>query len=172
MNREELTYRQSTSAVILDKRGRILLVQKNSYNNNEWSIPGGGIEEGESPERTIIRELKEELGSDKFEILKTSSQKDRYEWPDDLINEKIAQNKAVFRGQEITQFLVKFLGEDGDLKPETEEIRAIKWVYPKELAAYLIFPNQMQKMEVLLREFGVETDSREQKIVVEISRAG
>ena len=34
MNREELTYRQSTSAVILDKAGRILIVQKNSYKEN------------------------------------------------------------------------------------------------------------------------------------------
>ena len=156
MNREDLTYRQSTTAVILNKRGQILLVQKNSFKDNEWSIPGGGIEKGEAPETTIIRELNEELGSNKFEIIKISGQKDHYEWPDDLINEKIAQNKAVFRGQEITQFLVKFLGEDSDLKPETEEIRAIKWVFPKELAAFLIFPNQMQRMEILLREFGVE----------------
>jgi len=155
MNREELTYRQSTSAVILDKLGRILIVQKNSYKNNEWSIPGGGIEEGETPEITIIRELYEELGSEKFEIVKTARQTDRYEWPDELINERIAKNKPPFRGQEITQFLVKFLGEDEDLKPEVEEIRVIKWVFPKELSSYLIFPNQMQKMEILLDEFKI-----------------
>lgn len=155
MNREELTYRQSTSAVIFDKLGRILIVQKNSYKNNEWSIPGGGIEEGETPEITIIRELYEELGSEKFEIVKTARQTDRYEWPDELINERIAKNKPPFHGQEITQFLVKFLGEDEDLKPEVEEIRAIKWVFPKELSTYLIFPNQMQKMEVLLDEFEI-----------------
>jgi len=156
MNREKLTYRQSTSAVILDKSDRILIVQKNSYKNNEWSIPGGGIEEGETPEITIIRELYEELGSEKFEIVKTARQTDRYEWPDELINERIAKNKPPFRGQEITQFLIKFLGERGDLKPEVEEIRLIKWVFPKELSSYLIFPNQMQKMEVLLDEFEIK----------------
>jgi len=155
MNREELTYRQSTSAVILDKAGRILIVQNNSYKDNEWNIPGGGIEEGETPEITIIRELKEELGSDKFEIAKVSKQTYRYEWPDDLINKKIAENKPIFRGQEKTRFLVKFLGEDKDLKPEAEEIRIIKWVFPKELPAHLIFPNQMQEMEILLKEFGI-----------------
>jgi putative (di)nucleoside polyphosphate hydrolase len=156
INREELTYRQSTSAVILDKIGRMLLVQKNSYKDNEWNIPGGGIEEGETPETTIIRELNEELGSDKFEIVKAASQTDHYEWPNELINEKIAQNKAVFRGQEISQFLVKFLGKDENLKPEAQEIREIKWVFPKELPVYLIFPSQMQRTEILLREFGVE----------------
>ncbi len=156
MNREELTYRQSTSAVILDKLGRILIVQKNSYKDNEWNIPGGGIEEDEVPETTIVRELGEELGSDKFEIVKVSNQTDRYEWPDETIKERIAKDKPPFRGQEITQFLVKFLGEEGDLKPEPEEIRKIKWVLPKELSNYLVFPNQMQEMEILLREFGVE----------------
>jgi len=155
MNRDNLTYRQSTSAVILDKMGRILLVQKNSYKDNEWSIPGGGIDEGESAETTIIRELNEELGSNKFEIVKIASQTDRYEWPDDLIEEKIANNKTVFRGQEISQFLVRFLGEDGDLKTQIEEVRDIKWVFPKELSTYLIFPQQMQKMEKLLKEFGI-----------------
>jgi len=156
MNRESLTYRQSTSAVILDKNGRILIVQNNSYKDNEWNIPGGGIEEGETPEITIIRELNEELGSDKFEIVKISKQTYRYEWPDELINKKITENKPVFRGQERTRFLVKFLGEEIDLTPQAEEIRIIKWVFPKELSTYLIFPNQMQEMEVLLGEFGVE----------------
>jgi len=155
MNRNNLTYRQSTSAVILDVLGRILIVQKSSYKDNEWDIPGGGIEESEKPEVAIIRELKEELGCNKFEMIKTSRLTDRYEWPEEVINKKIAENKPVFRGQERTQFLVKFLGEDFDLKPQTEEIREIKWVFPNELATYFIFPHQMEKMEELLKEFGV-----------------
>lgn len=152
--RDNLTYRQSTSAVILDKSGRILIVQKSSYKDNEWDIPGGGIVEGETPRNAIIRELNEELGSDKFEVIKASEQVDRYEWPDEVINKKISENKSVYRGQERVQFLVKFLGEEMDLKIQEEEIRTIKWVFPKDLSIYLIFPNQMQKMETLLNEFG------------------
>lgn len=156
INRDSLTYRQSTSALILDKLRRILIVQKNSYKDNEWDIPGGGIMESEAPKTAIIRELNEELGSDKFEVVKISEQADRYEWPDEVINKKFAENKSVYRGQERVQFLVKFLGEEMDLKPQTEEIRTIKWVFPKELSTYLIFPNQMYKMEKLLKEFGKE----------------
>jgi len=155
MNRDNLTYRQSTSAVILDKSGRILVVQKNSYKDNEWDIPGGGIKEGENPEVAIVRELSEELSSDKFKVIKTSKQTDRYEWPDELINQKIKENKPVYRGQERTQFLVKFKGGENELKTQEEEIRAIKWVFPNELLTYFIFPNQMEKMEELLKEFGV-----------------
>jgi len=101
----------------------------------------------------IIRELSEELGSSKFEVIKASSLIDSYEWPDELINQKIIENKPVYRGQQRTQFLVKFIGEENELKAQEEEIRAIKWVSHDELSTYFIFPNQMEKMEELLKEF-------------------
>ena len=156
INRDNLTYRQSTSALILDKLGRILIVQKNSYKDNEWDIPGGGVEEGEKPIIAIIRELSEELGNDKLEVIKTSKQTDCYEWPDELIKQKIIENKPVNRGQERVQFLVKFIGEENELKTQDEEIRATKWIFPNELATYFVFPHQMEKMEELLKEFGIE----------------
>lgn len=156
IDRDGLTYRQSTSALIVDKIGRILIVQKKSYKNNEWEIPGGGIDENESPEIAINRELNEELGSDKFEVIKISNQIDRYEWPDELINQKIEEREPVFRGQERRQFLVMFLGDESDIKPQIEEIRDVKWVIPCDLSDYLIFPNQMEKMRKLLKEFEIE----------------
>ncbi len=155
MNRDNLTYRQSTSAVIMDKPGRILIVQKCSYKDNEWDIPGGGIEEGEKPEVAVIRELSEELGIDKFEVIKASELRDCYEWSDELINQKIKDNKPVFRGQERKQFFVKFTGKESELGIQEDEIRAIKWVYPKDLPTYLIFPKQIEKMKKLLEEFEI-----------------
>lgn len=155
MNRDGLTYRLSTSAVILNKLGQILIVQKNSYKDNEWDIPGGGVEEGEKPNVAIIRELSEELGSSKFEVIKASKLIDSYEWSDELINQKIKENKPVYRGQQRTQFLVNFTGEENDLKIQEVEIRVIKWVTPSELSSYFIFPDQMEKMKKLLKEFEI-----------------
>lgn len=156
INRDNLSYRQSTSAVIFDKLRRVLIVQKNSYKKNEWDIPGGGIEKGEKPETAIIRELNEELGCNKFKLIKTSKLTDRYEWQEEVINKKIIENKPVYRGQERTQFLVKFTGEESEIKTQKEEIRAVKWVFPDELPAYFVFPHQMEKMKVLSKEFGIE----------------
>jgi 8-oxo-dGTP pyrophosphatase MutT (NUDIX family) len=52
--------RGAASALLLDDRGRILLV-KPTYKGG-WFLPGGVIEAGESPLSACIRECGEELG--------------------------------------------------------------------------------------------------------------
>lgn len=47
-------------AVIVNEQGQILLV-RHWAGGSRWSLPGGGVEKGETPQRAIQRELKEEL---------------------------------------------------------------------------------------------------------------
>jgi mutator protein MutT len=59
-------------AVITDEKGRIFLTQRNqpgSFAHQMWQFPGGGIEPGEDPLQTAIREVKEETNLD-VEVLK------------------------------------------------------------------------------------------------------
>lgn len=47
--------------IIKDKRGRILLLHRNTADWQHWEIPGGKIETGEKAEETAVRETKEEV---------------------------------------------------------------------------------------------------------------
>lgn len=153
INRGNLPYRQSTCALIVNKIGQTLIVQKNSCQDNEWDFPGGGVDNGETPIQTILRELNEELGSNKFEIAKISKIIDKYEWPDEVIIKRRLEKNQNFRGQERTQFLVKFNGEEGELNILTSEIQNHKWINIKYLEKYFIFPNQYKKVKKVLAEF-------------------
>ena len=65
---EENSNYKSRSVAIVIRDGKILmerLCYKDANNGKEFfSVPGGGIEEGETPEQTVLRELKEECGLD------------------------------------------------------------------------------------------------------------
>ncbi len=50
----------STTAVVQDEGGRIVLVRRKD--NGFWALPGGGMEPGESIEDTAVREVLEETG--------------------------------------------------------------------------------------------------------------
>lgn len=52
----------STAAVILDERGRVLLLNHVFRTGHGWGIPGGFIEKGEQPDEALRRELREEVG--------------------------------------------------------------------------------------------------------------
>lgn len=51
-------------AIIQNEQGGILLMHRNTDTLKQWELPGGKLEENESPEQAAIRELKEELSVD------------------------------------------------------------------------------------------------------------
>lgn len=60
--------RQATRAVVLDARDAVLLVRFDFGNSVVWAMPGGGIEDGETDEHALRRELAEEAGLVGFDL--------------------------------------------------------------------------------------------------------
>jgi len=54
------------TAAVIEDRGSVLISQRKKDANQglKWEFPGGKLEDGESPEECIIREVKEELNID------------------------------------------------------------------------------------------------------------
>jgi 8-oxo-dGTP diphosphatase len=60
--------RQAARAIVLDPAQRILLVHFRFPAESFWATPGGGIDEGETPEQAVVRELDEKAGLVDFEL--------------------------------------------------------------------------------------------------------
>lgn len=52
----------AVSALVQDDEGRILLIRRTD--NGKYSIPGGGLEAGETVAQAVVREVQEETGID------------------------------------------------------------------------------------------------------------
>lgn len=151
---DELPYRQGAIGIIIDNDNKFLIVQMKDYGDNDYRFSGGGIEGIETPTEGLLRELTEELGTDKFEILKESKQVNRYDWPESVIINQIKNKNRYFRGQEQHQFLVKFTGSQEDIKIDPNELKKIKWVSYDELKTHFTFDNQWEQAKEVLQEFG------------------
>jgi len=55
-----------SAVALIDTDGRVLLAQRPEGKSMAglWEFPGGKVEQGETPEAALIRELQEELGID------------------------------------------------------------------------------------------------------------
>lgn len=67
---EQISYRKAVRAILISPNNKVLMMKILSpYTNKSfWITPGGGLENKESIDNAIKRELKEELGLTNFEL--------------------------------------------------------------------------------------------------------
>ncbi len=141
-------YRQGVGIVLVNARGRVFVAQRIDTKEPAWQMPQGGIDKGETPREAAIRELQEEIGTDKARIIGVTRSWLRYDLPADL-QSKVWKGK--YRGQEQKWFLMRFTGEDADINLETEhpEFSTWKWMAFSQLPRAIVgFKREIYKQVV------------------------
>ncbi|MDU7693265.1 MAG: RNA pyrophosphohydrolase [Helicobacter sp.] len=91
-----------------------------------WQFPQGGIDEGESPQSALLRELKEEIGTDNVEVISECPKWMYYDFP-----KGISRKMYPFDGQKQKYFLVRLKSIDdinlSTLNPEFDRYKFISY---------------------------------------------
>ena len=97
-----------------------------------WQMPQGGIDTGETPRRGAARELIEEIGTGRAEILAESRDWFHHDVPDEIAQGIMGGR---YRGNRQKWFAMRFIGTDADINLATEhpEFDGWKWVKPEQL---------------------------------------
>jgi len=145
-------YRPCVGIMLLNGRGEVFVAQRSDVPIEAWQMPQGGIDEGEDPQSAAFRELKEEIGTDRAEILAESEGWLQYELPAEVLEKA---RHGSWSGQRQKWIVMRFTGDDSDIDLGTEhrEFSAWKWVPIGELPK-LIVSFKRQVYLHLLAEFG------------------
>jgi len=118
-------------AAVIQTNTKYLIAQRNRNKHFafHWEFPGGKVDNGETFEIALQREIKEELSIDIKILKKISSQKHK----DDKINVNVHY----------------FLCEHSDGKINLFEHEDLKWVTKKELFSYKMAPGDSKIIKYL-----------------------
>ncbi len=121
-----LPYRACVGVVLIDDAGRIFAGQRIDSDVPAWQMPQGGIDTGEDPREAALRELHEEIGVAPalVQVLAETPDWLTYDLPDHLIGKVW---KGRFRGQKQRWFLMRFLGDNADIRLDTKHPEFSEW---------------------------------------------
>ncbi len=143
-------YRRGVGIMLLNRENQVFVGRRADIESDAWQMPQGGIDADEEPLDAAFRELREEIGTDKAQIVAESKSWLHYDLPPEL-RKRWADR---WRGQRQKWFVMRFQGSDADINIATEhpEFSAWKWV-PIERLADLIVSFKRQLYLDLLQEF-------------------
>ena len=129
---DHLPYRPCAGLILLNDENKVFVAKRIDMPSDAWQMPQGGIDEGEDAEQAAMRELEEEIGTNKARIISRYPTTLLYDLPDELKG-KIWGGR--YRGQEMHWFLLRYEGTEQDINLETEhpEFSDYQWVQMEQL---------------------------------------
>ena len=144
-------YRLGVGIVLLNKSGRVLLGRRSDIEGGAWQMPQGGIEHGEQPGDAALRELNEEIGTDRAAILAESRDWYRYDLPETL---RMHAWGGRYLGQRLKWFLMRFSGNDADIDVTSGSREFSRWIWvPPDDATTLVVSFKQPMYLAVLDEF-------------------
>ena len=133
----DLPYRPCVGIMLLNPEGKVFVGRRLDQTVEGWQMPQGGIDEGEDIRAALFRELREETGTDKAEIIAEMDAWIAYDLPPHLVGVAF---HGRYRGQKQKWFALRFLGEDRDIDLATHhpEFSAWKWVEMESLLSLIV----------------------------------
>ena len=121
-------YRPNVGIVICNRKGQVLWAKR--YGQNSWQFPQGGINDNESAEQAMYRELYEEVGLQPkdVKVLYASKHWLRYKLPKRLLR---YDSKPMCIGQKQRWFLLQLVGDEKNINMNTTkspEFDGWRWV--------------------------------------------
>ena len=150
-------FRANVAMVISNGRGQILLAKR--VGQKAWQFPQGGIDQGESAQQALFRELYEEVGlkSEDVKIVQQCKRWLRYHIPEKMQRKHVTPRCI---GQKQRWFLMQFIGDDSMVNIQTEIPEFSRWCWLKsEDLLDKIVPFKRNTYETVIREFKAQLDN-------------
>jgi len=148
---DERPYRRCVGVMLLNREGLVFIGKRIETGGDDWQMPQGGIDAGESPRAAALRELAEEAGTDKAEIIAETPGWISYDLPM-AISRRVWDGR--YRGQTQRWFAMRFTGVDADIRLDRHipEFSAWRWAPMAELTE-LITPFKRSVYAQVVRAF-------------------
>jgi putative (di)nucleoside polyphosphate hydrolase len=123
--------------MLINRQGLVFVGKRIDQTVEGWQMPQGGIDKGEEPREAVIRELREEAGTDKAEIIAEMDEWVTYDLPAHLVGVAF---HGKYRGQRQKWFAMRFTGQDSDidLHAHEPEFSTWKWLAIEELPRLIV----------------------------------
>jgi len=146
-----LKVRQSVGAFIVNSKGEFLLVRnkgrlfKNVYTDVFWDIPKGGVKGNEKLLTALKRELKEEIGTEKFTNIKKLNMSFYYGFP-------AKWRKALrAKGQKVELFYAEFYGKKNEIRVDGDELDDFAFFPPKKFLRKVAFDTTKEAFRKMMK---------------------